>query len=150
MVAEPPCQEQGLSPEDVAGVIPMGCRLNDYVEVTDRPPSRYEASWVPADRVDDFMKGEAAFVSLEQRNAAVPAAHVSARLPPTLVLIAEAERFFPPILRDAAEFVGRARVHRADADLAVLEHRRHMTAIQMMVTVDDPAVVKVVEFVRAH
>jgi acetyl esterase/lipase len=143
-------KKQGLSPEDIAGVIPMGCRLNDYVEVTDRPPSTYEASWVPADRVDDYMKGEVAFVSLEQRNAAVPAAHVTRRLPPTLVLIAEAERFFPPILRDAAEFVGRALVHGAEAELAILDNRRHMTAIQMMVTVDDSAVLKVVEFVRAH
>lgn len=143
-------KEQGLSPEDVAGVIPMGCRLNDYVEVTDSPPSRYEASWVPPDRVDDYMKRERVFVSLEQRNAAVPAAHVSARLPPTLVLIAEAERFFPPILRDAAEFVGRALAQGADADLAILDDRRHMTAIRMMITADDPAVGKVVEFVRAH
>jgi acetyl esterase/lipase len=143
-------REQGLSPDDIAGVIPMGCRLNDHVEITDRPPSPYEASWVPADHVSDFMKREVAFVSLEQRNAAVPAAHVSKPLPPTLVLVAEAERFFPPILRDAAEFVGRALVHGADADLAILDNRRHMTAIQMMVTVDDPAVVEVVEFVRAH
>jgi acetyl esterase/lipase len=141
---------QGLGPEDVAGVIAMGCRLNDQVEVTNAPPPRYEASWVPADRVGDYVKGEAAFVSLDQRNAAVPAVHVSERLPPTLVLIAEAERFFPPILRDAAEFVGRALVQGADADLAILTNRRHMTAIQMMVTADDPAVIKVIEFVRAH
>jgi acetyl esterase/lipase len=143
-------EEQGLGPEDIAGVIPMGCRLNDYVEITDTPPPRYEASWVPAARINDFMKGEVAFVSLEQRNAAVPAAHVSERLPPTLVLIADAERFFPPILRDAAEFVGRALVHGAQADIAILANRRHMTAVQMMVRTDDPAVIKVIEFVRAH
>jgi len=143
-------EEGGLSPEDIAGIIPMGCRLNDHVEIADRPPSPYETSWVSADRVDDYMNGEVAFVSLEQRNAAVPAAHVSERLPPTLVVIAEAERFFPPILRDAAEFVGRALVHGADADLAILDNRRHTTAIEMMVTVDDAAVVKVVAFVRAH
>lgn len=143
-------EEQGLGPEDIAGVIQMGCRLNDYVEITDTPPPRYEASWVPAARINDFMKGEVAFVSLEQRNAAVPAAHVSERLPPTLVLIADAERFFPPILRDAAEFVGRALVHGAQADIAILANRRHMTAVQMMVRTDDPAVIKVIEFVRAH
>lgn len=143
-------EEQGLSPKDIAGVIAMGCRLNDEVQVTDTPPPSYEASWVPADRVDDYMKGETAFVSLEQRNEAVPAVHVSERLPPTLILIAEAERYFPPILRDAAEFVGRALTHDAEADLVVLPDRRHMTAIQMMVTTDDPAVVRVLEFVRKH
>lgn len=142
--------EHGLVPEDIAGMVAMGCRLNDHVEIADSPPSAYEASWVPADRIDDYMKEEAAFVSLEQRNAAVPTAHVSERLPPTLVLIAEAERFFPPNLRDAAEFIGKAKVHGAEADLAVLEDRRHMTAIQMMVTTDDPAIVKVAEFVLAH
>lgn len=141
---------QGLGPEDVAGVIAMGCRLNDRVEVTNAPPPSYEASWVPPGRVDDYMKREAAFISLEQRNAAVPAVHVSKRLPATLILIAEAERFFPPILRDAAEFVGRALVQGADADLVILANRRHMTAIQMMVTADDPAVVKVIAFVRAQ
>lgn len=143
-------EAQGLRPEDVAGLIAMGCRLDDHVEVTDIPPSRYEASWVPPNRVADYIEREAAFVSLEQRNAAVPAAHVSDRLPPTLVLIAEAERFFPPILRDAAEFVGRALARGVDAELALLENRRHMTAIRMMVTTDDPAIVRVIEFVRAH
>lgn len=144
-------EEQGLSPEDIAGVIPMGCRLNDYVEIANTPPLRYEASWVPPNRIDEFMKREVAFVSLEQRHAAVPTAHITKRLPPTLVLIADAERFFPPILRDAAEFVGRARAQGVDdVDLAILSNRRHMTAIQMMVTADDPVVVKLLEFVRAH
>jgi acetyl esterase/lipase len=141
---------QGLGFEDVAGVIAMGCRLDDQVAVTDTPPLPYETSWVPADRVDDYMERDAAFISLEQRNAAVPALHVSEHLPPTLVLIAEAERFFPPILRDAAEFVGRALAQGAEADLVILANRRHMTAIQMMVTADDPAVVTVIDFVRAH
>lgn len=141
---------QGLSPEDIAGVVPMGCRLNDWVEVTNAPPARYEASWVPPDRVEQYLERDAAFVSLEQRNAAVPAMHVGERLPPTLVLIAEAERFFPPILRDAAEFVGRALAAGAEADLAILADRRHMTAIRMMVTAEDPAVVEVMKFVRAH
>lgn len=144
-------EAQGLRRADIAGVISMGRRLNDHVEVTDAPPLHYEASWVPPDHVDDIMSEDPVFVSLEQRNAAVPASHLSARLPPTLILIAEEERFFPPILRDAAEFAGRALVAGADdVDLHVLRDRRHMTAIQMMVTADDPAVVKILEFVRSH
>jgi acetyl esterase/lipase len=75
---------------------------------------------------------------------------VSADLPPTLVLMAEAERFFPPILRGAAEFVGRALAAGAEADLAVLADRRHVTALQRMVTPEDPAVVRVADFIRAH
>lgn len=141
---------QGWSPREIAGVVAMGCRLNDVVEVRATPPTNYEGSWVPPNRLDDFMKEEVAFTNLQQRNDAVPAVHVTAELPPTLVLIAEAERFFPPILRDAAEFVGRAQAAGAKADLAILADRKHMTAIQMMITPTDPAVVRVASFVRAH
>jgi len=141
-------QVKGYSQKDIAGVIAMGCRLNDHVFVTDEPPECYECSWVPAQYLDKFMRRELAFVSLKQRNDAVPARHVTRDLPPTLVLIAEEERFFPPILRDAAEFVGRALVAKAKADISILDDRRHMTAIQNMVRSDDPAVVRIVEFVQ--
>lgn len=140
----------GLAPADIAGVIPMGCRLNDYVAVTDTPPSRHEASSVPPNRVDQWIASDGRFTSLEQRNGAVPALHVSAQLPPTLVLIAEEERFFPPILADVAEFVGRALVAGAEADIVILDDRRHMSAIRMMVTPDDTAVATVAAFVRNH
>jgi arylformamidase len=143
-------REQGASPRDVAGVVPMGCRLDDRVEVTDTAPARYEATWVPPDRVAEFLESEPAFTSLGQRNEAVPALYVGADLPPTLVLIAEDERFFPPVLRDAAEFVGRALAAGAEAEIAILADRRHMTEVLNMVTADDPAVQRVVEFVRAH
>jgi acetyl esterase/lipase len=121
--------------------------LNDSVEVRPAPSANYESSWVPADRVEAFMKEEVAFTSLRQRNDAVPATHVTARLPPSLVLIAEAEPFFPPVLRDAAEFVGRALAAGASADLAILSGRKHSTAIQLMVTPTDPAVLRLAEFV---
>jgi len=141
---------QGWKPSDVAGVIAMGCRLDDTVEVRSDPPAAYERSWVPADRIAELMKGEVAFTSLEQRNDAVPALHVSAELPPTLILIADAERFFPPVLRDAAEFVGRALAAGAEAELATLADRTHMSAIREMVSPTDPAVSRVAAFVRSH
>ena len=140
----------GLQQRDIAGVVAMGCRLNDVVEVRPTPPITYESSWVPPNRVGDYMREEVAFVSLEQRNDAVPADHVTAQLPPTLVLIADDERFFPPILRDAAEFVGRAQAAGAKADLAILADRTHTTAIQMMVTPTDPTVMQVAAFIRVH
>jgi len=59
--------------------------LNDFVEVQTTPPTNYESSWVPPNRVDDFMKEEVAFTSLQQRNEAVPTVRVTAQLPPTLV-----------------------------------------------------------------
>ena len=141
---------QGMVPHDIAGVLPMGCRLNDVVEVRETPPADYERSWAPANRVDEFMKEEVAFTSLQQRNDAVPATHVTAQLPPSLILIAESERLFPPVLRDAAEFVGRAQAAGATADIFILLDRKHKTEIQMMVTPTDPAVMRVAAFVRAH
>lgn len=143
--------EHGLEPRDIAGVIPMGCRLNNRIEITETQPSSYETIGVPPDRVDEYMERETRFLSIEQQNDAVPASHVNENLPPTLILIAEKERFFPPILRDAAEFVGRAlSAGAADVEIAILDDRRHMTAIRRMITKDDPTVMKVVAFVRAH
>ncbi len=141
---------QGLSQAAVAGVISLGCRLNDVVEVTDAPPKKHEASWVPPGRVAEYLKDDPAFTTIKQRNDAVPASHVNAGLPPTLVLIAEGEQFYPPVLADAAEFVGRALDVGADASLSILKDRKHFTSITSMVTDDDPTVLQVVEFVRSH
>jgi len=142
--------EQGFTQRDVAGVIPIGCRLCDSVVVAPAAPNGYESSWVPPDRLAEFMESETAFTDLDQRNTAVPVRYVDSSLPPTLLLMAEGERFFPPVLRDGAEFVGRALEAGADVDLAILADRRHMTALEMMITPDDPAVVKVVEFIQCH
>lgn len=140
----------GHEPADLAGVIPLGCRLDDYVEVLEAPPRRYEISAVHTSRVDEFLASEEAFTSLEQRLDAVPSMHVGGDLPPMLILLAEQERFFPPILRDAAEFVGRAMSANGDAaiDLVVLDDRQHMSALERMVTVDDPAIQIIREFVE--
>lgn len=142
----------GLSPRDVAGTIPLGCRLNDRLEIADSPAEAtrdYEVMRIPSSRVDDFLT-EYPYETVEDVNDAVPAAHVTEDLPPTLVLVAEGERFFPPILRDGAEFVGRALAAGAEADLIVLEGRRHMSALEMMVTADDPTLKLVMDFVESH
>lgn len=142
----------GLGPRDVAGTIPMGCRLNDRLEVADSPNEftrDYEVMRISSSRVEGFLS-ENPYETVEDVNNAVPAAHVTEDLPPTLVLVAEGERFFPPILRDGAEFVGRALAAGAEAELIVLENRRHMSAIEMMVTAEDPTLRLVVDFVESH
>lgn len=142
-------QKQGYSLADIAGIIPMGCRLNDQLIVSDTKPEWYEMYSVrPADTVkfaqtDHFD----VYNSLSEKNNAVPTKHVSANLPPTLILIGEHERFFPPVLRDAAEFTGRALVAGAEADIKILQDRTHMTAIRKMTTRDDMAIQLVVDFV---
>lgn len=142
--------KQGLTQKDLAGVIAMGCRLNDVVSVGDVRPEAYESSWVPPDRISEYMESEPAFISLQQRKEVVPASYADENLPPFLLLIAEKERFFPPILRDGSEFVGRALVADADADIIILNDRSHMSAINNMTTPDDPGVQCVVSFVRSH
>lgn len=141
--------ERGLSQTDVAGVVALGCRLNDVVVVADDPPESYETSAIRRGLEGDYAP-DPPYQTLAQRNGAVPARHVSAGLPPTLVLVAEGERFFPPVLRDGAEFVGRALQAGAEADLVVLPDRRHVSVLEEMVSPDDPTVQTVLGFVRAH
>jgi len=138
----------GLHPGDVAGVIPMGCRLDDNLEVTVSPPEPYESSWVPPDGVGKLLEEDPVWKSLDERNRAVPSKFVGKALPPTLILIAEEERFFPPILRDASEFVGRALAAGAEADLVILPDRRHATALEYMANPGDPTMELVVRFIH--
>lgn len=142
--------EQDLSQADVAGLVPLGCTLNPVLVVSDTPPEAYETYRIPPDRVGEYPGREPPYQTLDQRRAAVPARHVTADLPPTLVLLAEQERFFPPVLRDGAEFVGRALAAGAEADLMILADRTHRSAIERMTSPDDPVVQAIVSFVQSH
>jgi arylformamidase len=140
--------EKGYTQQEVAGIILMGCRLNNTLEVTTEKSEYYETYTIPPQYVDRYMERQNVFTSISQLNNAVPAKHVDENLPPTLVLVAEEERFFPPILRDGAEFVGRALAAGAKANLHILYNRTHMSAIKNMVVSDDMAVIKILEFIR--
>ena len=61
---------------------------------------------------------------------------------------AEGERFKPPILEDAATYVGLARDCRVDADLAILPNRTHMTAVEELVSREDPSFLLIMAFVH--
>ena len=130
------------SPGDILGVIALGCRLND------QPP---DTTGAPADRSADYFANDswgARFGNYQALVDFVPMNHVGAHLPPFLVLIAEAERFKPPILEDAAAFVGLARDCEVDADLAILEAQTHYSSIRGTHSADDPTLRRVITFIQ--
>ncbi len=132
----------GLESSDVFGVVSIGCRL------ARTPP---DTTGVPAERVERaFAAGGPyeRFGGLENLRSYYPMTHLGPHLPPFLALIAEAERFKPPILEDAATYVGLARDCLVDAELAILPDRTHMTAIERLVSREDPTFRLIVDFVN--
>lgn len=101
----------GLRPVDLAGLVAMGCTLdrNDaairgWTAETIREP------FASSDEVETFGTAES-WIS------ANPAHFVGPHAPPTLVVVARAERFFPAILRSG-------RAGRSDADRPSRFHHR--------------------------
>ena len=105
-------QAVGLSLRDLKGVIAMGCTL-DREDVTLRRPSVARVRQaLAADPVDTRTYGTA-----EGWLDANPASHLGPQAAPTLVVLAEAERFMPPILEQGARFVRRLLEAGVPADL---------------------------------
>jgi acetyl esterase/lipase len=134
-------REQGLHLQDVAGVVAMGCRLNNKVDAVGASPEQIRRHF----EQDPY---DGAFGSLEALNQAVPASHVSARMPPFLILIAEAEQVHPPILDDAKVFVAAAHQAGAIADYIVLPGLKHYSSIHNAKSVTDPTFQRIRAFVN--
>ncbi len=128
-----------LQPGDLAGVVALGCRLDD------QPPDTTGAD--PARVAEYFRSGEGArYGSYQALVDRVPMNHVGAHMPPILVLLADAERFKPPILEDGSKFVGLARDCEVDAEIRILDDRNHMTALLSMSEASDPGLETVMRF----
>lgn len=112
-------REQGLQLQEIAGVVAMGCRLNNKVNAGG-------ASQEQIRRHFESDPYDAGFGSIEALNQAVPAAHVSTHMPPYLILIAEKEQVQPPILDDAKMFDAAARQAGATADYVALLGLSHL------------------------
>ena len=115
-------EEQGLHAKAVAGVVAMGCTLAPW-DTTGREVSQGELQ-------RSFARDEGErriYGSLSWRLRANPTSWVSGQAPPFLVLIAESERYMPPILEEAARFVRLLRERDRPADLRILRGRRHVT-----------------------
>ncbi len=132
--------EQGLKLQDIAGVVAMGCRLNNKVDPAGASPEQIRRHF----ERDPY---DAGFGSIEALNQAVPTAHVSANMPPFLVLIAENEQVNPPNLDDAKVFVAAAHEVGATADCIVLPGLSHYSSIRNAKSVNDPTFQRVRVFV---
>ena len=130
---------QHLSPRELAGVVAMGCLLRQV------PPAIPDTAALRR----FFSSGKWIFPSLETFRDADPTLHVGPHVPPTLVLIAEAEQTQPPILEHARLFADRMRAAGRSVEIEILPDRRHMTALTMMQDPLDPTFMRVVGFTSA-
>ncbi len=135
--------EHNLTSKNIAGVLAMGCRLNynAIARMEGKDPElveRYfrEHSW------------GARFGTQEALASFRPMVHVGSHLPPILVLIAEMERFKPPILDDAAVFVGAARDAGVNADLVILPDRTHYSSIRLLKSKEDSTFKLIKDFIE--
>jgi len=131
----------GRSPRDLAGVVAMGCLLRQV------PPAISDSVKLR----EFFASGRWIYPSLETFRDADPTRHVGPHVPPTLVLVAEAEQLQPPILENARAFADRMREAGRPVDVEVLPNRTHMTALTMMQDPLDPTFMRIVGFIaRRH
>jgi acetyl esterase/lipase len=131
----------GLDTKDIAGIIPMGCIL-------DRDDATLRG--LTADRIRaSFMKdGQdvATFGTPENYLAANPASFVGSHVPPTLIIVADAERFMPPVMEQGARFVRLLLENGVPANLVVVPGK-HMSSIAAIGKPDDPAFAAIMKFI---
>jgi arylformamidase len=135
--------KEGSRPDAVAGVVAMGCTLAPW----DTAGKAFRAS--DLERAFARDGGERrVYGTLAWRLRANPTLWVGPEAPPFLVLVAESERFMPPILEEGARFVRLLREHGRSADLRILPGRRHVTTTTGFADPADPVANLVAEFVR--
>ena len=115
---------QELSPSNLAGQILMGCTL-------DREDAAVRRFTVEKLRVpfEDQPSEKKMYGTPENWLNANPASHLGPHVPPTLVLLARQERFFPSILEQGARFVRRLLESDVPADLVIVPGR-HSSSIE--------------------
>ncbi|HEX4575327.1 MAG TPA: alpha/beta hydrolase, partial [Gemmatimonadales bacterium] len=132
-----------LRPDDLAGVVAMGCTLAPW-DTSGRgvTSARLERAF-KTDREEQQI-----YSSLAWRLRANPTLWVGPHAPPTLVLVAESERFMPSILEEGARFVRLLREYGRPADVRILSGRRHVTTTTGFADPQDVVANLVAEFVR--
>lgn len=130
----------GLAPSDLAGVIAMGCVLAPLEQATTRfTIEELRERWPKSGDL-------ATFGTLDERLDSDPSRFIGPHMPPTLVVVAEAERFFPAILEQGAKFVRRLLEAKRPADLVIVPGR-HMTSIGNLWQKDDPTFAFIRKFI---
>ena len=130
----------GLVPGDLAGIIAMGCILAPLEDVTSRlSMEQLRERWPKSSDVRTFA-------SLDERLDSDPSRFIGPHMPPTIVVIAEAERFFPSILEQGAKFVRRLLEMKRPADVIIVPGR-HITSIQNIGAAGDPTFAAIRKFI---
>jgi acetyl esterase/lipase len=130
----------GLKPDAIAGVVAMGCVLAPTEEATSQfPLDKLRARWGSTDERDTYT-------SFDDWLDFDPSRFLGLHMPPTLVVVAEADRFFPAILEQGAKFVRRLLELQRPADL-VLVPGKHMTSIQNIGAPGDPTFAAIKKFI---
>jgi acetyl esterase/lipase len=131
----------GLSPDNIAGVVAMGCVLDNH-------DAQLRGATAELIR-DNFQRSQSdvrRFGTAESWIAANPSFHIGEHTPPTRVVVAEAERFMPAILEQGARYVRRLLEMGVDADVVIVPGR-HMSSIASFGTADDPTLAVVLELI---
>ncbi len=134
--------EHALKPANVAGVVAMGCTLNPW-DIGSHGMTVDEArKHFAVDREEVSI-----FPSVEDRIAANPSLYITGRLPPFLVMLAETERFQPPILEEGAAFIRKLIEAGGKGDLRLFANRKHYTLMHGLAKPGDPAFRDVLDFI---
>jgi acetyl esterase/lipase len=135
--------EQRLGPTDLAGVVAMGCTMAPWdTAAMGMSSAQLEAAF------QNDAEEVGVYGTLSWRLRANPMRWVGSHAPPLLVLVAESERFMPPVLEEGARLVRRLRELDRPADLRILPGRRHVTTTTGFADARDPVANLVAEFVR--
>lgn len=131
----------GLHSSDIAGIIPMGCIL-DRNDATVRG--------LTADKIRaPFMREAedvATFGTPETYLSANPASFIGKHVPPTLIILADAERFMPPVMEQGSRFVRMLLENNVPANLVVVPGK-HMSSIAAVSTPGDPTLAAILKFI---
>lgn len=134
-------QTVGLKTTDIAGIIPMGCILDrDDATLRHLTPDAIRAQ---------FMRDAedvATFGTPENYLAANPASFIGKHVPPTLVVVADAERFMPPVMEQGARFVRLLLENDVPANMVVVPGT-HMASIAAVSKPRDPALAAILHFI---
>jgi acetyl esterase/lipase len=133
----------GTEDGHLRGVLAMGSIMwDEQAEEAVRTHPRAEVEAAFARSTDHRM-----FASLDAYLDHWPIRHVHAGLPPFLFLVAEEEQEHPPVLRTNRTFAERARAYGNRAEVRVLPHRTHMSAIRSLHVAGDAVFAIVRDFV---
>lgn len=135
----------GLESADIAGIIPMGCILAPLDALFRRAAEEdvgmdsLRAMWQahPDDR----------FASFEDRLDSDPSRFVGGHVPPALIVVAEKERFLPPVLEQASYFVRLMYDARRPADIVIVPGS-HNSSIGDMVKPGNPTFAAIRRFIE--